>query len=252
MTIDKPGVGSLPGLRRLWQQAFGDSAEFIDGFFRTGFSRERCRCAETEGQVAAALYWFDCLWQDRKIAYIYAVATEKDFRGKGVCRALMEDTHRHLQALGYAGAVLVPSEEGLFALYGGFGYRSFCPMKTLDITPGEEKASVRVIRAEEYAKLRAERLPRGGIVQEGDTLSFLASYAGFYVAETGLFCAAREGDTLYFQEYLGDPEALPGIVAALDGKRAKVRLPGGDKPFAMYRSFTEDGQLPSYLGIALD
>jgi hypothetical protein len=69
---------------------------------------------------------------------------------------------------------------------------------------------------------------------------------------TELFCAAREGDTLYFQEYLGDPEALPGIVAALGAEKARVRLPGGDKPFAMYRSFTEDGQLPSYLGIALD
>lgn len=252
MTIDKPGVGSLPGLRRLWQQAFGDSTEFIDGFFRTGFSPERCRCVETEGQVAAALYWFDCLWEGRKIAYIYAVATEKDFRGKGVCRALMEDTHRHLQSLGYAGAALVPSEEGLFALYGGLGYRSFCPMKTLDITPGKEKVSVQPISPAQYAELRAERLPRGGIVQGGDTLSFLASYAGFYVGGSGLFCAAQEGDTLYFQEFLGEPEELPGIVAALGAKRAKVRLPGGEKPFAMYRSFTEDGQLPSYLGIALD
>lgn len=252
MTIDKPRVDSLPGLWRLWQQAFGDSAEFIDGFFRLGFSPERCRCVEAEGQIAAALYWFNCQWDGRKIAYIYAVATDKNFRGRGLCRALMEDTHRHLQSLGYAGAVLVPSEAGLFALYGGLGYRSFCPMKTVQIAPGEEKIAVQPIGAAEYARLRAERLPRGAILQEGDTLSFLASYAGFYVWDGGLFCAAREGDTLYFQEYFGNPEALPGIVAALGAKGAAVRLPGGEKPFAMYRSFTEDGQFPSYLGIALD
>ena len=44
MTIDKPA------LTKLWQQAFGDPPEFIDGFFRTGLSvfgkrRQGCRGA---------------------------------------------------------------------------------------------------------------------------------------------------------------------------------------------------------------
>ena len=67
----------------------------------------------------------------------------------------------------------------------------------------------------------------------------------------GCFCAAQEGDTLYIQEYFGDPGALPGIGAALRAANVQVRLPGGRMPFAMYYSFTDE-TLPEYLGIALD
>lgn len=239
-------------LKRLWQQAFGDTPEFVDGFFSTGFSPERCRCLYAQGQLAAALYWFDCLWNGRKIAYIYAVATDKAFRGQGFCRRLMEDTHDRLQALGYAGAALVPVDAGVSAMYEKLGYRGFCPMEKQQVLPAGEAVCVRPVNPDVYARLRTAKLPQGGIIQEGDTLAFLASYARFYTGGGTLFCAARDGDALYFQEFFGDASLLPGIVASLQARRGIVRLPGGSKPFAMYRSFLQDERLPTYLGIALD
>ena len=102
MTIKQPAVDHIPALRLLWKEAFGDSDAFLDGFFRTGFDAARCRCTE---DVAAALYWFDCTWKGKKLAYVYAVATAEASRCRGLCRMLMEDTHRHLETLGYAGAI---------------------------------------------------------------------------------------------------------------------------------------------------
>jgi hypothetical protein len=32
----------IADLRKLWQQAFGDSDETLDAFFATGFSPDRC------------------------------------------------------------------------------------------------------------------------------------------------------------------------------------------------------------------
>lgn len=246
MTIDRGA------LKALWQQAFGDTQAFIDGFFRVGFSVERCRCIERDGKLAAALYWFDCRWEGKKLAYIYGVATDKDFRGQGLCRHLMEETHGHLQARGYAGAVLVPAGEGLFGMYGKMGYRGFCPMEKRTVLPGGLKAKVERLSPEMYERLRSGRLPQGGILQGRDTLAFYDTYGEFYRSGDALFCAAREEDTLHVQEFLGDVSEIPGIVAALDADRAKVRSPGGDKMFAMYRSFTEENILPSYFGIALD
>ncbi len=239
-------------LRGLWSQAFGDTVAFIDGFFSTGFAPERCRFIEREGKIAAALYWFDCHWEGKKIAYIYGVATDLKFRGQGLCHRLMEDTHAQLKAAGYVGAVLVPADASLYRMYENMGYRGFCPMETRGVPAGSKAVPVQDIRAEEYARLREELLPRGGIMQGVETLHFYETYGNFYRADSGIFCAAREEDTLYIQEFLGDPESLPGIVAALGCQAAKVRLPGGDENFVMYRSFTNEEILPAYFGIALD
>ena len=242
MTIDKVA---------LWQQAFGDSLAFIEGFFRTGFSPDRCRFLERNGRLAAILYWFDCLWDKKKVAYIYAVATDKNFRGQGLCRQLMVEAHRHLQALGYDGAALVPGDAGLFKMYEKLGYRGFCPMERKTVLSGGEPVDVKPVTPGDYAVLAKERMPAGSVVPGAEMLAFFATYGQFYVFDGGCFCAARENDTLYIQKYLGDPAALPGIGAALGVENVQVRLPGGDKPFAMYYSFA-DGPLPEYLGIALD
>lgn len=251
MTIDRPHDGCVPALKQLWQQAFGDPEAFTDGFFRTGFSPERCRCVFLDGTVAAALYWFDGQWREKRIAYLYAIATDRQFRNRGLCQALMEDTHTHLKKLGYAGAALVPADRALFSFYEKASYRPFCPMQKLQITAGAP-VCIRPINPAEYAKLRRAYLPENGIVQEGQTLSFLESYTRFYAGEGFICCCAREEDTVHFQEYLGDPAQLPGTVGALGRKQGTVRLRGGSEPFAMYRSLTEDTASPAYLGIALD
>ena len=57
MIIDNP-TNTEP-LRRLWKQAFGDTDSFLNSFFTFGFSPDRCRQITVDGNVAAALYWFD-------------------------------------------------------------------------------------------------------------------------------------------------------------------------------------------------
>ena len=94
MTIKRPA--SLLPLRELWKEAFGDSDDFLDSFFGAAFSPERCRCAEEEGKLLGALYWFDVQVRQQKYAYLYAIATAKDSRGKGVCHALTEFYNKHM------------------------------------------------------------------------------------------------------------------------------------------------------------
>lgn len=252
MIIDRPTTKDIPALRRLWQQAFGDSDAFLDGFFATGFAPERCRCVYLEDNLAAALYWFDCHWQGKKAAYLYAVATEASLQGRGLCRALMEDTHRYLQSAGYAGAALVPGSRELFSLYDKLGYRGFCPMQTLTVAAGETPLPLQELKGDSFLKERRCRLPENALVQEGETIAFLSTFCRFYKAEDALLAISREDNTLHFQECLGDPELLGGIITALGGKQGIVRLSGGSENTAMYLSFTSDPALPSYLGIPLN
>ncbi len=45
----------IADLRRLWQQAFGDSDETLDAFFATGFSPDRCHYIAEQGVPVSAL-----------------------------------------------------------------------------------------------------------------------------------------------------------------------------------------------------
>lgn len=251
MTIDRPAPEQLPELKSLWRQAFGDTEEFIDRFFVTGFHPDRCMTVTAENTVCAALYWFDCLWQGRKLAYVYAVATGKAYRRQGLCRRLMEATHVRLQAQGYWGAVLVPGNDSLFSLYEKLGYTPFCPTTTHRILPGDTPCVLRPVNADTFGQLRSSMLPDNAVEQDGEDLAFAATFLDFYIGSGTLFAVARERDTLHFQEFLGDPAQLPGIVNALGAAQGIVRLPG-QTPFAMYRSLCDSKEIPSYFGIALN
>ena len=88
-------------LKALWQEAFGDSKETVDAFFATGFSQDRCHYIVENNVPVSALYWFNCELSGCKLAYIYAVATLKSHRGKGLARRLMEEAHQILKEQGY-------------------------------------------------------------------------------------------------------------------------------------------------------
>ena len=256
MIIDVPIQSQIPALRSLWKEAFGDTEDFLDDFWRTAYDVNRCRCAVVGGKVAAALYWFNCLYMEKRIAYVYAVATAETYRGRGISHALMEDTHRHLAQLGYEGAVLVPGSEGLFRFYEGMGYRVCSTVHEFSCNAavkGGEDVSLRSIDKTEYARLRRKMMPDGGIVQENENLDFLQTQAQLYAGSGILLAARKEADRLIGVELLGDEAKAPKIVKALGCAQGMFCKPGKGKPFAMYYSLTGDTKsAPAYFGLAFD
>lgn len=252
MIIKPPSPAHVPALRTLWQQAFGDTDAFLDTFFETAFSPERCRCVILGGQIAAALYWFDCRLEDRRFAYLYAVATDPAHRNKGLCRALLEDTHRYLLATGYAGVVLVPGEPSLFRFYAKAGYRTFGSVDEFTCIPSKKPVALHAIDVKTYASLRKDLLPIGSLLQEGKTLSFLNCFGKFYAGSGFLLAATLESQMLTVHEYLGDPALAPAIVSGLGANSGRFRCPGSQKPFAMFYPLVSDAPIPTYLGLALD
>ena len=136
MNINYPMPLQLLGLRALWKSAFDDTDSFLDKFFSTAFSPNRCRCVSLGGKVLAALYWFETTCQDRKFAYLYAVATDAACRNQGLCRRLIEDTKALLRAEGYAGILLVPEDEALTRMYAKMGFEPCTTVSECWITPG--------------------------------------------------------------------------------------------------------------------
>lgn len=252
MRIEKPTPGLELQLRRLWKDSFGDSDAFLDCFFSTAYSPERCRCLLADEELAAALYWFDVSCDGNKMAYLYAVATAPSCRGQGFCRALMESTHRHLAELGYHGTILVPDGESLTRMYAGMGYRPCCGIAEFFSAMGSDPVPLHRVDGAEYARLRRQLLPRGGVIQEEENLAFLETQAQFWAGLGFLLAARREEDTLHGLELLGDTTAAPGILSALGTAYGDFRAPGGSKPFAMFLPLTPGTEAPSYFGLAFD
>lgn len=252
MRPDHPNPGQTSGLRRLWQEAFGDTEEYLDGFFRLGFAPENCLCVAQDDIVYAALYWLDMACRGQRIAYIYAVATAESHRGQGLCRKLMEQAHACLTQRGYAAAVLVPENESLARMYGKMGYTPCSGISRLTFAAGAAPIPARRVGPGEYNALRASLLPEGSAELGEKALAFLAIHAEFFAGEDFLLAAVEDKGVLHGLEYLGDPVKAPGIAASLNCREGIFRVPGNELPFAFYRPLTEDAPRPAHFGFAFD
>lgn len=236
----------VPALRSLWKEAFGDSEEYLDLFFSTAYAPQRSLVLDG---IGAAAYWLDCTLEDRKLAYVYAVAVRKDLRGQGIGLALMQALQGQLKKLGYDGILLVPGEEGLRSYYRKLGYRTVSHQNRFEAAAGTAREMTR-LTAVEYGLARREYLGPSGVRQEGENLALLAGMAEFFRGD-GFLAAVHPGEGICL-ELLGDPQAAPGITAALGLETCKFRTPGKEIPYAM--GLALKGELPDnfYFGFGFD
>lgn len=252
MKIDFPRPSQGGQMVALWQEAFGDSLEFIEGFFCTAFSPARCRCMTIDGKVVAGLYWLDAEMDGLRYAYLYAVAVSKEHRGQGLGRILMEDTRKHLAYRGYDGILLYPQNDGLRIMYEKMGYTTCTYVSRFTCKAGEEAVPLRRIDRDEYAALRRTYLPQGSVLQENENIAYLEMMAFFYAGEDFLLAAGKEGQSLYAPELLGNTAAAPGILAALRCTEGSFQTIGDEIPFAMYLPLSKKAKAPSYFGLVFN
>ena len=252
MKIDFALPSQIPQLKALWQAAFGDSPDFIDSFFATAYAPSLCRCVTMEGDVAAALYWFDVRCQGQRMAYIYAVATAPEYRGRGLCRALLADTHAHLALRGYKGALLVPEGEALRRMYGAFGYENGTTIREFVCAAGDAPAPMHRIDREEFARLRRDMLPEGAVLQENENLLYLENQVRFYAGLGFLAALRQDGEAVFCPEILGNPGMAPGVLRSLGAAQGTFRCPGEGEDFAMFLPLSQDAVKPRYFAFAFD
>ena len=240
----------ITDLKKLWQEAFGDPESFIDGFFTTGYCPERSMTIAEDGMPVAALYWFDGYANGKKMAYIYAVATKKEYRNRGLCRRLMELTHQRLSTQGYSGAILVPGSESLFGLYEKLGYQTCCYVEEFSCL-GQGTLPFTTISAQEYGQRRKSYLPHGAFIQDTVAFDFLETYLQFWAGEDWILAGAVQDGCLQVQEFLGNQNKATAITGALGVEKANFRTLGTNRPFAMYYSL--DGTAaPTCFGLPMD
>ena len=246
----------LPLLTKLWAKCFGDESKEINGFWTAAFDRIQVYIA-TEGNNLTAMtcviptQFIDEEGESHSCGYIYAVCTDPKYRGRGICKSLMEYIHKNC---GFSYTALVPAEESLFAFYEKLGYKTCLYHREYTVSPQKE-GKIRPATPEVYRSIRELQLYDNFLSYE----EYLLTCAGqLYRIETeeGLYCGCcyKKDDTLLIRELLPDSRAAASALCAhLNCKTAVVRTMGEDKAFGMMKALKK-APLPEsgYLGLALD
>ncbi|MHC1695178.1 MAG: GNAT family N-acetyltransferase [Eubacteriales bacterium] len=149
MDIRLATVTDIPALTGLWDEAFGDPAEYMSDFFGTFFTPDYSAPAMFDGDTlvcALHLLEFNTISGGTpcgKSGYIYAAATSKSRRGEGHMSRLMDYTVSLAKQRGYSSLFLVPQDEPLFDFYSRLGFIPTFYKYTADITYASPQTSLR-------------------------------------------------------------------------------------------------------------
>ena len=212
MTPRPSRKGDEKSLKALWHEVFGDTDVYIDTFFRELYRPGMASVVEEDGKIVAAAYAVPF----GAVRYIFAVATQPEYRGRGYGRAVVR------AAAGGEPAYLFPASATLRCWYAltmrakTVSYRSNAPLP----------AVCRKITAEEFNTRREAWLDGIPHAKYSDGILRLFSV-------TGEFFCGEHGD-----------------IYAVDGGRVCEALPAraGDEPFLMGLNGAE----PIYWGLALE
>lgn len=274
-------AADLSQIHPLWEQVFGDPPEAQRAVLAAFGGPRRVLLLLEGGRLCS----MTCLptvalrdgWgQTERAAYLYALATHPDARGRGLAARLMARGEALLAAEGCGAVALVPAQPSLFAYYEGLGYQpAFFHCRWEGRAEGLPAPLSRPIAVspEVYGRLRKATLggtprldyPADLLLLQG-LLSRLTG-GGLYRLELpgGVGCAAVEGrgEEMWVKELLcapGDgPQALAQLASLHSAPRWRVCSPdetglgGRQLPFGVVRPLNGGVHPePSYLGLAFD
>lgn len=128
MKIGFASNSSKAGLKALWRAAFHDPEEYIDLFLERRFRPEQTLCAFDGARPVSMVFLLplEVTSGERRYPaqYLYGVATDRDYRARGLSGALIERAQQTLSERGGALSMLVPAGEGLFSFYRKRGFET--------------------------------------------------------------------------------------------------------------------------------
>ena len=125
MNVRKATTCDLPAIKLLWQEVFEDSEAYIICFINH-FGVENCYICEINSEITAMAFAISTNLSQFSIKYIYACATKKQYRGKGIMKNLLEIIYIdacHTDDV--AGIFLRPANNSLTKYYQTLGFIDF-------------------------------------------------------------------------------------------------------------------------------
>ena len=192
-------------------------------------------CAEDEtGCVCAMLFALPQTIvkgeKQLKAAYLYAVATKKEHRGQGYCRAVMAYAEKELRKRYVEALLLSPATQDLADFYARLGFSRQMDGSKLMLNCAEAKGQATEIGVQDYAGLRETALwDISHVRYDKAQLEYAVSGGKFYCLMAGysMGCAAvKAGDAgtrAFVYELLPDQTILGALAEKLGAGQYEVQ-----------------------------
>ena len=228
----------IPAQRVLWKLAFGDTDEYLDNFYLNYYRPERAVVLEEDGVVRAMFTWFDTTLTlpegyTFRAAYVYALATHPDCRGRGLAGKLLREGGELLRPLGIDLLTTVPAEPSLHSFFAANGFcegfvmeqyrRGPAPVESIPCTLSPaDPAHYNKVRETLLAALPHITFPDEAMAHQLRCCE-LSGTGGLFTAETAdgpaCLCAeAADRDLLLIKEVLGCERAKKAVLDALSAE----------------------------------
>jgi len=113
-------------ISHIWQTCFGDGEDYVRLFWDHCFPLCRGLAYEWDGRLAAMAFLLPgalaLRGESHPAAYVYAVATLPEYRGRGIAAALTRRAADFVREEGGAALCLLPASESLYAYYAKLGF----------------------------------------------------------------------------------------------------------------------------------
>lgn len=271
----------VPALRELWSLSFGDSGAYLDNFFLGYYAPDRVLVLEEDGVIRAMTAWFDTplvLPEGERwpAAYLYAVCTHPDSRGKGFAGSLLRYCDFFLrEERCFQAVTTVPARPDLHIFFGQNGFRECFVHREFSWSPtgSAVQGALEPLEPQAYLERRRALLQGTGYTDlDGAGMAYQAgacalSGGGLFGLDTpngpGCLCAeGGENGLMVVKELLCPPQdreaALELLHRQLGAASYLVRTPDGEHPFGMLKWLRPglesrwDWSRRAYLGLAFD
>lgn len=154
---------ATPQLKRLWQETFGDSPEYVDLLYSLYYNPRLCLHEERNGKIVASLtgvpYSFSSgSGEDMRGVYLCGLATRPEYRRQGIMQNLIAEEENRAFHSGYRFTFLIPADDHLRLYYQKMGYRSVMNIKELKIS---RECENRIFTAKETSAPKFSILAKG-------------------------------------------------------------------------------------------
>lgn len=159
--ISVANMQDIPHLTKLWKEAFGEE-EYAKKFYAKAFTHHESEVMviverEPDMEIVSMLHYISCCLErgGRKYngAYLYALATDKKYRGKGIMRKLIEyaKTTAMKQQLDFL--YLIPAKDSLYDYYKKQGFYAVYSVDVLQEVSKMYGGTVHQVTCERFKEL---------------------------------------------------------------------------------------------------
>jgi ribosomal protein S18 acetylase RimI-like enzyme len=245
----------LSRLKQMFTEIFSEDPKFVDLMFKYKFTDENIFTVRENGIIAAMAYvmYFDCKIGEihGKCAYIYGVATDEKYRGRGFMSKIFEEIQKSVEAHKSYGALflyLVPASENLFSMYKKLGFQTgfYLEKQDVDLTGGGSGNLTSGDFHADYLKY-IEKIPNVIIRSPLDNELILRECEYKKVNESGFLYYVNNDKLVIREAFIYDKKDLT-LFAGISGKnknlkKAEIFLPSrkeNGKPYAMVKIISDE------------